>query len=253
MPLEDFQPLAIRAPSENRLLFFIRCCVDLQLLTVFRFLHSRLACLEGTVLDIGAGESPWRELMPQADYLGVDIEDGEAFGMRRRQDITYYDGGRLPFPDESFDHVLCTEVLEHIAAPHAFLADLRRVLRPGGSLILTIPWSARMHYLPNDYLRFTRYGLALLLREAHFDLVEMQERGNDIAAIANKLIVWCIRLLRPPSRVNCLYTWPGALLLMPSVLLFLLMAHVSLVLHLGSKDDPLGYGVTALKTDKAAA
>src|ERR1700680_3554490 len=101
---EAFQPVAIRPASENRVLFFVRCCADLQLLTVFRFLRPRLARFHGKVLDVGAGESPWRELMPGAEYLGLDTTDANTFGMRRRQDIIYYDGGRLPFADESFDH-----------------------------------------------------------------------------------------------------------------------------------------------------
>lgn len=130
---EAFQPIAVRPPSENRFLFWVRCLVDLQLMTVFRFLAPHLAACRGRVLDVGAGEAPWRELLPVGvEYVGVDVDVSGNFGMRQQSDIIYYDGKKLPFGDGSFDHVLCTEVLEHVPDPAAFLLDLNRVLRQGG-------------------------------------------------------------------------------------------------------------------------
>lgn len=245
---EAFQPIAVRPPSENRLLFWVRCLVDLQLLTIFRFLVLPLSACRGRVLDVGAGEAPWRDLLPAGiEYVGVDADLSGEFGMRRHPNITYYDGKRLPYDDGSFDHVLCTEVLEHVADPLAFLVDLKRVLRQGGTLILTVPWSARLHHLPYDYSRFTRFGLIALLSAAGFSSVTIEERGNDIAVIANKLLVLTIRLLRPRRLIDCLWAWTLAATLAPITVGFLGAAHVALFLKTGSRDDPLGYGVTALK------
>lgn len=245
---EAFQPISIRPPSENRILFRVRCMVDLQLLTVFRFLALHLSSCRGRVLDVGAGESPWRELLPEgAEYVGVDVDMSGDFGMRHQSGIIYYDGKKLPFDDGSFDHVLCTEVLEHVPDPAAFLLDLNRVLRRGGILILTVPWSARLHHLPYDYGRFTRFGLAALLEASGFSGATIEERGNDITAIANKLTVLAIRLLRPRRLHNCLWTWILAAMLAPVAIGFLVAAHVALFLNMGSREDPLGYGVTALK------
>ena len=245
---EAFQPISIRPPSENRLLFRVRCMVDLQLLTVFRFLVPHLASCRGRVLDVGAGEAPWRELLPVGvEYVGVDVDMSGDFGMRHQSDIIYYDGKKLPFDDSSFVHILCTEVLEHVPDPAAFLLDLNRVLRQGGALILTVPWSARLHHLPNDYGRFTRFGLATLLEATGFSGVTVEERGNDITVIANKLIVLMIRLLRPRRFLSCLWTWVLAAMLAPITVGFLIAAHITLFLNMGSREDPLGYGVTALK------
>lgn len=245
---EAFQPISIRPPSENRALFRVRCLVDFQLLTVFRFLVPRLGSCRGRVLDVGAGEAPWRELLPSgAEYVGVDVDMSGDFGMRHRSGITYYDGKKLPYDDGSFDHVLCTEVLEHVPDPVAFLFDLNRVLRQGGSLILTVPWSARLHHLPYDYGRFTRFGLAALLESTGFSGVNIEERGNDITVIANKLTVLMIRLLRPRRLHDCFWAWVLAAMLAPIMVVFLGAAHVALFLNAGSKEDPLGYGVTALK------
>ncbi len=247
MLAETFQPIAVRAPSDNRVLFAARCLIDLQLLTVFRFLRRELGRCYGRVLDVGAGQAPWRELLDHAEYVGLDIETAHEFGMQRTPGIVYYDGARIPFPDGSFDHVMCSEVLEHVPDADAFLAELARILRPGGSLVLTIPWSARLHHLPHDYRRLTRYGLAALMGAACFDSIRVEERGNDVAVIANKIIVMLIRLLTPRPAVRALWTWPLAVLLAPIATGFLAAAHIALHFWFGSREDPLGYGIVAIK------
>ncbi|WP_210324170.1 class I SAM-dependent methyltransferase [Azorhizobium oxalatiphilum] len=230
------------------MLFWTRCLVDLQLWTIVRFLRGPLSAVRGQVLDVGAGQAPWTGMLgPDARYMGVDIEKADAFGMMRVPGVVYYDGGRLPMDDGSFDTLMCVEVLEHVPDPEALLADMHRVLKPGGRLLLTVPWSARVHHIPHDYSRFTRFGLASRMAAAGFVDVEVQERGNDIAAIANKLIILTLRLIRPKPRVRALWSWPLALLLAPATVGFVVAAHISVRCGLGSKEDPLGYGVTATK------
>jgi SAM-dependent methyltransferase len=167
--------------------------------------------------------------------------------MERNSRIVYYDGITIPFPDATFDHVMCSEVLEHVPDADAFLAELSRVVRAGGSILLTIPWSARLHHLPHDYRRLTRYGLVALVRAAGFDGIRVEERGNDVAVVANKLIVMLIRLIIPKPAIRLAWTWPLALLLAPVAIAFLVAAHVALIFGLGSRDDPLGYGMVAFK------
>lgn len=245
---EAFKPIAVKRASDNPALFWARCRIDLQLLTICKFLRKPLLSAKGRLLDVGAGEAPWRDLMSGAvEYIAVDIDSSPAFGMRLREEMRYYDGIRLPFADNSFDVILCTEVLEHVKDPAAFLVDMNRVLRQDGSLILTVPWSARVHHVPHDYSRFSRFGLEANLGAANFCEIEISERGNDIAAIANKLLVLTVRLLRPTHKRYALWTWPGALITLPISVLFLCLAHASFALNLGSRDDPLGYGVVAKK------
>ena len=83
---EAFQPIAVRPPSENRLLFWARCLIDLQLLTIFNFLRQPLGSCKGHVLDVGAGEAPWRDLLVEGvEYVGVDVSSSGAFGMRSEE------------------------------------------------------------------------------------------------------------------------------------------------------------------------
>ena len=222
--------------------------LDLQLLTIYRFLVSPLGSWHGRVLDVGAGEAPWRDLMTEVDYVAVDVETSGMFGMRRKPHVTYYDGTRLPFDDKSFDHVLCVEVLEHVPNPESMLSDIHRVLRPGGSLVLTVPWSARLHHTPHDYTRFTRYRLKSMLEAAGLSSIAIEERGNDIAVIANKLLVMTVRLIFPVRKWNVLWTWMPAVLAAPITGIFMVAAHAALWTGLGAKEDPLGYGVVAVRS-----
>ncbi len=245
---ETFKPIPVRSQADNPSLFAIRCLLDLQLLTIYRFLRGNVNSWQGRVLDVGAGESPWRDLMKGVEYVGADVDSAGEFGMLRNPDIHYYDGIRLPFPDASFDHVLCVEVLEHVPEPAIFFVDLLRVMRPGGSLLMTVPWSARLHHLPHDYSRFTPYRLTALLNAAGFSSVRITERGNDVAVIANKLLVLTIRLIRPRKWFQALWSWPLAIVTLPGTLGFLIAAHAAILLRLGSMEDPLGYGLTAAKS-----
>lgn len=245
-PDEAFQPIPVRAPEQAPLRFALRCAVDLQLLTIHRFLRPRLARLQGRVLDVGAGEAPWRGMLGHVDYVGIDVESADDFGMRRKADVTYYDGRVIPFTDASFDHVLSVEVLEHVEAPERFVAELARVLRPGGSLVLTVPWSARLHHLPHDHHRFTRFRLQALFVSGGFRDIEIEERGSDVAVVANKLIVMVIALFKSRG-IALVWRWPLAVLLAPFAIVFTAAAHVSLRADLGSRLDPLGYGLTATR------
>lgn len=244
--VEDFKPIPVRRGTGAlaRAAFAARLLVDLQLLTCTRFLAPRLAKLEGEVLDVGCGEMPFRGLLgPGARYAGIDVPQAGDFGMATHADVLPFDGVTIPFIDARFDHVLCTEVLEHALEPEALVAEMLRVLKPGGSLVLTVPFAARVHHAPHDYHRFTRYRLAQLL--GGFTGARIEERGDDLAVLANKLIVITLRMARPAPAL--LLRWPALLLLAPLSGLALVVAHLSLRFGWGSRMDPLGYGAEARK------
>ena len=113
---------------------------------------------------------------------------------------------------------------------------------------MTVPWSARAHHVPHDYLRYTRYALDTLLRQNGFRVRQIEPRGNDVMVIANKLIVMAIRLLRPARPGQVWWTWPLALVVAPVATAFLCAAHVAYRFGWGSTEDPLGFGVLAVKT-----
>ena len=246
---EQFQPLPVIAPTGLGWLFMLRCLVDLQLGSIVKHLQPQLIDMAGAILDVGAGESPWRAWLPAATkYHGIDVAHSAEFGMAGgRPDIVYFDGLNIPYKDNTFDNVLCIEVLEHSVEPKTLLSETARVLRPGGQLILTVPWSARRHHIPHDYHRFSKDALTRMLTESGFSQLVIRERGTDISVIANKLTVLTVRLLWPRKRINLLLTLPLALLVGSLAAGFILAAHCADALNLGSRLDPLGYFVKATK------
>lgn len=246
---ENFQPLAVNSPQDSPFSFWFRCIFDLQLLTIYRFLYLELNKVSGKILDVGAGRAPWKGILPSAvKYVGVDVQEKDDFGMGSRSDILVYDGISLPFGAAEFDSAMCIEVLEHVPDPVACLSEVNRVMKSGATLFLTVPWAARIHYVPHDYHRFTRFRLKSLLETSGFNVLYIVERGNDIATVSNKLMVIQMGLLNfGRASLNLLWRWPLALLLVPVTLGFLVAAHLSIFFQLGSKTDPLGYSLVAKK------
>ena len=132
----------------------------------------RHACYDIT-LDIGCGSSPYAKHFPCR--VGIDIKLRP--GVNVIADTCF-----LPFKDGMFPVVLCTEVLEHVAYPENALSEMRRILRPGGKLLLTTRFIFPIHDAPHDFYRFTKYGLRHLLRD--FDIRELKPELNTIATIA---------------------------------------------------------------------
>ena len=249
MQTEAFKPISVKKPSSNPFMFRVRCMVDLQLLTIVRPLRPAMARLDGNVLDVGAGESPWREwLPPTARYQGIDIGNAEEFGMKQgREGITYYDGRTIPFPDASFDSAICIEVLEHVEDPDVVVREVARCLRHDATLLVTVPWSARRHHVPYDFHRFTRERLIRLFEANGFHAVEIAERGTDITAIASKLVVLSLRLAPTRSIAKSLWSLPLFIVTLPLTAGFVVAAHVAELFGLGAKEDPLGYFVKATR------
>jgi ubiquinone/menaquinone biosynthesis C-methylase UbiE len=108
----------------------------------------------GRVLDLGCGEQPYREV------YGAHAERVVAVDISRRGSEStdaFVRGSAvaIPFADSSFDFVLCSEVLEHVPDPRRAIGEIARVLRPGGRLVLTVPFLYPIHEEPWDFWRFT--------------------------------------------------------------------------------------------------
>ncbi len=126
----------------RKMLFRLRMLLDFHVATVYNSLKKSAIGLKGSVLDIGCGQSPYKHLFEDGRfrYHGVDINDSGNFGYLNL-DVTHFDGENIPFGDESFDVILCTEVIEHVANPSRLISEMGRVLKPGGTAVITAPWS----------------------------------------------------------------------------------------------------------------
>src|SRR5262249_7863999 len=152
-------------------------------------------------LDVGCGAQPYRTLVrPGAIYRAIDYAGAEGHFGYRTSDTIYYEGDRWPVADEAVDTVLCTETLEHVPEPPAFLAEAFRCLKPGGSMLLTVPFAARWHYKPHDYWRFTPSGLERLLSMSGFSEIRVFARGNAITVACYKVMALFTPLLMPQGK-----------------------------------------------------
>lgn len=143
-----------------------------------RALSANAAQAHGRLLDVGCGNQRYHALFARVDsYVGVDLPSNSA---HYRTPQAFADGLWLPFPAAVFDTILCTEVLEHVPEPQAFMCEMTRVLRPSGTLILTTPQTWGLHEVPHDYYRYTEYGLRYLAAGA----------GLSVASVTPTCGVW---------------------------------------------------------------
>ena len=127
----------------------------------------------GLTLDIGAQNGPYAALFP--NRVGLDIRHGTGVQI-------IGDAQALGIAADTFEMILCTEVLEHLPEPQKAIDEMFRVLKPGGTLLLTTRFLFPIHDAPHDYFRYTKYGLRYLLRR--FDVVELAEETDSVGTIA---------------------------------------------------------------------
>ena len=132
----------------------------------------------GSLLDLGCGAVPFFSLYRHRveEVVCVDWPDSlhRASHVDREMDLNE----PLDLPDQSFDTVLLTEVLEHIARPDMLWGEMARVLRPGGVLILTVPFLYWLHEEPHDHFRYTEHRLELFCRDHGFSVEELRPTGG---------------------------------------------------------------------------
>jgi SAM-dependent methyltransferase len=247
---ENWKPPPLEAPrtAAQRWASRVRRYFDLQAGSVWSDVSDLVADSRGKIVDVGCGAQPYRSLLPSGvEYVGIDIaEAGERFGYEA-PDTVYFTGGRWPKEAEDADVLLCTEALEHVPDPAAFLGEAFRCLRPGGTLVATVPFAARWHFIPFDYWRFTPSGLERLLEAAGFRSVQVWARGNAVTVACYKSMALFLPLLFPQSST------PGAAWLrraagapfLPAFLILAVVANASLRADGG--DDCLGYTVMAVR------
>jgi SAM-dependent methyltransferase len=176
-------------------------------------------------------------------YFGIDIVDADKFDYDN-SGITPFNGKDIPFEANTFDAILCTEVLEHVEHYQTLVNEMHRVMKPGAIGIVTIPWSARYHYIPWDYFRYTPSALKTIFEK--FSEARITNRGTDLAVIGNKVIVLFFRNLFPDKFWKWLFV-PFWVLLLPVLGIVVLIAHLSLLFNWGTDEDPLGYTIRIKK------
>ena len=151
--------------------------------------------VSGEVLVCGAGHNPHKKFGAIESVSTLDLDDS--------LDVDYVaDIHALPFPNSVFDSVVVIEVLEHCKNPDTALAECRRVLKPGGLLIVSTPFMFHLHADPFDFFRFSRSYF--MDRLEVFGSLKVIAFGNLIHVLLDSLSssYAIFRIIRPISYIT---------------------------------------------------
>lgn len=155
------------------------------------------------ILDAGAGQGHYKQYCDHLDYVSQDFcqyeGSGDSSGIQTGQwdtakidivsDIT-----EIPVADHSFDYIMCLEVLEHLPDPVKALTEFSRILKPGGSLVLTAPFCSLTHFSPYHFSTgFNKYFYEHHLTKLGFSIEKMESNGSFFSFLAQEIrrIDWC--------------------------------------------------------------
>ena len=138
--------------------------------------------ITGNTIDYGAGSAKYKNIITPhtSKYTTFDMIPGENI------DIVG-DAMNPPFPDNTFDTVVSTQMLEHVERPWIVVHEMGRILKPGGICIITAPFLVPYHADPHDFFRYTVQGMESLFTHEAFEIVESGKYGNTPGVISEMI------------------------------------------------------------------
>ncbi len=187
------------SPSVFHPFFFIRNGLR-------KAIQSLSGSLKGKLLDFGCGSKPYKALFNVEEYIGVDYQN-EGHPHHNEQIDVFYDGKSIPFPDNSFDSVLCSEVFEHVFNLEEVIVELNRVTKQGGQMLITCPFVWNEHEVPHDFARYTLFALKDILERNGYEIVSTGKSGNFITAITQLRVLYFKEVFQRPMSKMLLGRW----------------------------------------------
>lgn len=150
-----------------------------------------------TILDAGAGEQQYKKFCTHLEYVSQDFGQYKPEDLKSGLQMEKWDYGKLdivsdiasiPVANTSFDAIMCTEVFEHIINPIEAIAEFSRILKKGGSLIITAPFCSLTHFAPYHYYSgFNRFFYEKELGKNGFEIIELTTNGNYFEYLAQEI------------------------------------------------------------------
>jgi SAM-dependent methyltransferase len=147
----------------------------------------------GALLDLGCGRAPLRPLYRDHVTRVTLLDRTQAspqVPLHVRADASH----SLPLAAGSFDTIVLSDVLEHIAAPEALWREMHRVLRPDGCVLLNVPFLYWLHETPHDYYRYTEHALRLFATRSGFAVETLQPLGGSLEVFTDMACKHLVRL-----------------------------------------------------------
>ena len=171
---------------------------DQTLLTLEEITKSNKNLL---LVDFGCGDMPYKSVIEPlvGQYLGVDLD------MNPKADHHIDFDSKTTLPDNYCDIILSNQVLEHVESPAGYLQEAYRILKPGGSLIISTHGYWYYHPTPNDYWRWTSAGLQKTIKKENFQIDSffgiMGLAASGIQLFQDAIINKCPKFLVAPISV----------------------------------------------------
>jgi SAM-dependent methyltransferase len=166
--------------------------VDLQWSSLIHQLRQIAPRTRGRLLDVGCGEKPYESIFrPYVnEYIGVELQEtfsATHASTRSSKPDVFYDGKLLPFESQTFDTVISVQVLEHTPHPQDLVNEMARVVKSGGLVIVSAPFSFRLHEEPHDYFRYTPHGLRALFEAAGLVVEDIWSERDLWGVVGHKI------------------------------------------------------------------
>ena len=155
---------------------------------------------EGKLLDLGCGSKPYKEVFDVDEYIGVDIKVSGHDHSSSDIDI-YYNGKEIPFSDNSFDHVFCSELLEHVFNIDQLFNEINRVLKDTGTFCFTCPFVWDEHEQPYDFARYTSFAINHLLSKHGFELIKLSKSTFYFETVMQMLSAYVYQHVLPKNKL----------------------------------------------------
>ncbi len=234
---------------------FIKMRVDAEKYSIIKFMKfvSKEVKKSDKVLDAGAGSCPYKKYVSHANYESTDFED--IFKKKSKKLHNFLCSLEdIPKPNNSYDVVVNTQVLQHVEEPQKVINELYRILKPGGKLFLTAPQGWGIHAAPYHFFNFTNFGLKSLFEKAGFKIVFIKPRGGifwylgkRISSLPSYILFQYLPQKKVRATLIFLILFPLYLILLP-FWKFLIPLFFFYIDKLDKKQDyTLGYSCYCIK------
>jgi SAM-dependent methyltransferase len=155
--------------------------------------------LKGRLMDFGCGSKPYRSLFSVDEYIGLDFENPGHPHINEQIDV-FYNGKQIPFENGTFDAVFSSEVFEHVFNLEDAVKEINRVMKPGASILATCPFAICEHEVPNDFARYSSFGIRDIFERNGFEVIRQDKTGNSVETVFQLWTMYLHQHINPKFR-----------------------------------------------------